>query len=115
MRGIYGLTGRIRGLNRSDGTNFREISGRYHLSPLKYSNTGVDGGGDKGTPSRPAYRILCAVVAIISSLFISYRFLVLGDNWFKPDWLNILLLFAAFLCGVCGFAVLLKVVSDKFG
>jgi hypothetical protein len=61
------------------------------------------------------YRVLYAIVALVACLLISYRLLVLGENWFEPDWLNIPLILGAFLCGMYGFGVFLEIAMEKFG
>jgi hypothetical protein len=85
------------------------------IPPLQASYSSIDKSGNKSTPRRPPYRILYGVVSIIASSLVAYRLLILGDNWLKPDWLNIPLLFAAFLCGMYGFSVLLQIAMEKFG
>ena len=78
-----------------------------YFSPLKSSDCSVDRSGQKRCPGRSFYRFLYAVLAVLTGGFLSYRLLVLGDDLFKTEPLNILVLFGSFLICAYGFVLLL--------
>ena len=45
---------------------------------------------------------LLGIVFVVVGLILSFRLLVRGENWVNPDWLNGIILFAAFLSCVYG-------------
>ena len=100
-------------LKGSQGSIGAYISGfcrLLHFFPLTSSESGIERCSKEREPCRPPYRILYAMLAIITGLFFSYRFLVLGDDIFKPRWLNLTILLAAFVSCAYGFGLLLEII-----
>ena len=109
------LVGFIESSLRNIGLPFRVVSGASGLLGDVERNGRVYRRGNNSTPSGPPYRVLYAIVALAIGGFISFRFLLLGEDFFKPFLLNFILLFVAFVCCMYGFSVFLEIVMDKFG
>ena len=107
------VAGCLSSLCRSNRTLRSGLSGNVQFMPLANANSREGAGCHKSAPSRPPYRILYAILPLALCLFISYRFLIVGDvriYFFRP-WF---LLPFAFLCGTYGFSVLFNCVLEFF-
>ena len=63
----------------------------------------------------PLDQVLYGLIALAASGFISFRLLVQGKNVVNPDWLNIPLIFAAFLIGMYGFVMVFNCIGEFIG
>ncbi len=80
-----------------------------HRAPLQCGDSAIERSSNESTPSSPPYRILYAIVALVSGCLISFRLIVLGKNIIEPDWANFFFLLVAFLGCVYGFYLLLSI------
>ena len=86
-------------------------SSLVHFTPLESRDSRVDDSCTESEPRCLSYRILSAVLAILLMLCISYRFLVVGDDYvFGVSWK--VLIPVCFILGMYGSGTVLYCISQ---